>query len=122
MKFAIIFLLVPLMTSAEVFKIAGQEIVFKTQDGLVLNGCEKGCEALKVIQKHKKIDLTSLRKGQKYINSTGSDVCALQYKAKSVIGIMENRDQRAFCVFTDASMVEMNSLGAYLETKNFIKK
>lgn len=107
---------------AETFKIAGSMLEFKTVDGLIVRGCEKNCEALKVIKKHKKIDLKEARKGQSFINSVGSDVCAKVYKADSLLGVAENTDRRAFCMFKDKSMVEMNSLSAYLVDKKIVKE
>lgn len=117
------FLFVVLMTFpvfAENFKIAGGHVEFKLKDGLLLKGCEKSCEALKVIQKHAKIDMTEVRKGSSFANSTGSDVCEKVYKANSILGVAANQDRRAFCVFKDQSMVEMNSLSQYLIDKKIV--
>jgi len=121
MKFLII-ALISTSAFAESYKIAGDLLEFKTVDGLVTRGCEKGCEALKVIKKHKKIDLKAARKGQPFINSVGSDVCHKVYKADSLLGVAENTDRRAFCMFKDKSMVEMNSLSAYLVDKKIVKE
>lgn len=114
----LIFLSMPVF--AESFKIAGSHLEFKNQDGLLLKGCEKSCEALKVIQKHKKIDMAEVRKESRFANSTGSDVCDKVYKASSILGVAENQDRRAFCVFKDQSMVEMNSLSQYLIDKKIV--
>lgn len=119
------FLIIALIAStayAESFKIAGDLLEFKTVDGLIVRGCEKNCEALKVIKKHKKIDLKAARKGQAFTNSVGSDVCNKVYKADSLLGVAENTDRRAFCMFKDKSMVEMNSLSAYLVDKKIVKE
>jgi hypothetical protein len=107
---------------AESFKIAGDLVEFKDQDGLLLKGCEKKCDALKVIKKHKKIDLQSIRKDMQFSNSVGSDVCFKVYKADSLLGVAENSDRRAFCYFKDKSMVEMNSLSAYLVKNKIVKE
>lgn len=107
---------------AESFKIAGSLADFSEKDGLLLIGCEKNCEALKVIQKHKKIDLEEAREGMKTTNSVGSDVCLKVYKADSLLGVAENKDMRAFCLFKDRSMVEMNSLSEYLVKKKIVKE
>ncbi len=119
----IIFLLILVSNVAfcESFKIGGKEYELANQNGLLLFGCEKSCEALKVIKASKKIDLTKLRKGQPYANSVGSDACSLAYKANALIGINSQGDQRAFCLFKDESMVEMNSLSQHLEEKNIIR-
>lgn len=109
-------------THAEVFKIAGSLMEFKTKDGLLLKGCEKSCEALKTIHRHKKIDLKAARKGMTYTNSVGSDVCARVYKVDAVLGVAQNRDQRAFCLFKDKSMVEMNSLSSYLLQQKIVSE
>lgn len=119
------FLIIALMTGtafAESYKIAGDLLEFKTVDGLIVLGCEKKCEALKVIKKHKKIDLKAARKGMSFTNSVGSDVCNKVYKADSLLGVAENTDRRAFCMFKDKSMVEMNSLSAYLVDKKIVKE
>lgn len=121
MKYLII-ALISVSAFAESYKIAGELHTFKTVDGLIVLGCEKKCEALKVIKKHKKIDLKAARKGMSFTNSVGSDVCARVYKADSLLGVAENMDRRAFCMFKDKSMVEMNSLSAYLVDKKIVKE
>lgn len=108
--------------SADTFRIAGENISFENQDGLLLKDCEnKKCEALKTILKFKRINLKRIRASQKYSSSIGSDVCKLAYKANSLIGIASNNDQRAFCVFKDSSVVEINSLSDYLVKNNIVQ-
>lgn len=121
-KFLILGMLLSSDLMAESFKIAGDLVQFKNQEGLLLKGCEKKCDALNVIKKHKKIDLESIRKDMQFSNSAGSDVCFKVYKADSLLGVSENTDRRAFCYFKDKSMVEMNSLGAYLVKNKIIKE
>lgn len=119
------YIFIVLMTTsafAESFKIAGDIVEFKNNDGLLLRGCEKKCDALKVIKKHKKIDMENVRKGMKFANSIGSDVCNKVYKANALIGVNEKKDGRAFCMFKDNSMVEMNSLSSYLVDKKIVKE
>lgn len=123
MKFmALVLILLSMAAQAETYKIAGGYVDFKEKDGLLLKGCEKSCEALKVIQKHKKIDLKKARQGMKFTNSVGSDVCAQVYHANALLGVAENKDRRAFCLFKDQSMVEMNSLSSYLVKKKIVKE
>lgn len=122
MKSLLIVVLLCSSAFAESFKIAGDMVEFKTVDGLVLKGCEKSCDALKIIKKHKKIDMKKVREGMQFANSVGSDVCARVYKADSLLGVAENKDRRAFCLFKDKSMVEMNSLSAYLVDKKIVKE
>lgn len=117
-----ILILFSISLHAETFKIAGDLTRFNESDGLLLKGCEKKCDALKVIKKHGKIDLKSARVGMKTTNSVGSDVCLKIYKADSILGIAENKDMRAFCLFKDHSMVEMNSLTEYLLKKKIVKE
>lgn len=107
---------------AESFKIAGQLVAFESKDGLLLKGCSQTCDALKTIKKHKKIDMKKARQGMTFTNSVGSDVCAKVYKAGSLLGVAENMDRRAFCIFKDQSMVEMNSLSDYLVEKKIVKE
>jgi hypothetical protein len=106
---------------AETFKIAGSLVELKKVDGLLVRGCEKKCDALTIIRKHNKISMAKVRKGQTFNNSIGSDVCDKVYKARSLLGVAENKDQRAFCYFKDKSMVEMNSLSDYLVDKKIVK-
>lgn len=121
MKYLIIFLITT-SAFAESFKIGGNLVDFKEQDGLLLKGCEKKCDALTVIKKHKKIDLKAARKGMPFINSVGSDVCNKVYKADALLGVNQDKDGRAFCMFKDQSMVEMNSLSDYLVNKKIVKE
>lgn len=102
---------------AETFIIAGGSHNFIEQDKLLLAGCEKKCEALNTIQKHTRIGLKEIRKGRTFSNSVGSDVCSQVYHMESVLGQALDRDRRAFCLFKDGSMVEMNSLSGYLTEK-----
>ena len=120
MKTLLLTLLISFGAKAEIFKINGELLDFKSQDGLLVRNCEKHCLALKSVSAHKKIDLKKIRKKQTYLGSVGSDVCRLVYEGGSVIGIAENRDQRAFCVFKDNSLIELNSLSAYLKEKKII--
>lgn len=122
MKLIILILFTIPLASAESFKIAGNLVSFKEQKGLILKGCEKSCDALKVIEKHKKINLKKIREGMSYTNSVGSDVCHKVYQADALLGLAENKDQRAFCVFKDHSMVEMNSLSSYLKEQKIVKE
>lgn len=38
------------------------------------------------------------------------------------LGVAENQDGRAFCVFKDGSLVEINSLSAYLLEKKIVSE
>lgn len=120
MKFLILGLLFSTMASAEHFKINGELVEFQSKDGLLVRGCEKDCLALKTVKKHKKIDLKKIRAKESLVGSIGSDVCRLVYKTNSVIGTLENLDQRAFCVFKDNSLIEINSLSDYLVQKKIV--
>lgn len=120
MKTLLLALMISSGVHAEIFKINGELMDFKTQDGLLVRNCEKQCLALKSVVSHKKIDLKKIRKKQTYLGSVGSDVCRLVYEGGSVIGIAENRDQRAFCVFKDNSLIELNSLSSYLKEKKIV--
>jgi hypothetical protein len=106
--------------AVDTFKIGGELVSFKNNDGLLVKGCETNCQALAAVTKFKKIDLKKLRGKEQYNGSIGSDVCRLAYKGNSVIGINEDKDQRAFCVFKDNSLIEINSLGQYLTEKKIV--
>ena len=108
------------LAQAEIFKINGELMDFKVQEGVLVRNCEKQCLALKSIAAHKKIDLKKVRAKETYLGSVGSDVCRLVYEGGSVIGIAENRDQRAFCVFKDNSLIELNSLSSFLKEKKIV--
>ena len=82
--------------------------------------CENQWLALKKIDQFKSIDLKKNRTHKQFIGSIGSDVCQFIYKASSILGIASNSDQRAFCLFQDGSMVEINSLSLYLEKKKIV--
>lgn len=122
MKILFIALLVATTAEAEIYKINGDLMDFKNQDGLLVRNCDKGCLALKAVAAHKKIKLKAIRAKETYLGSVGSDVCRLVYEGGSVIGIAENRDQRAFCVFKDNSLIEINSLTEYLKDKKLISE
>lgn len=122
MKYFITFFIINNVAFAETFQVSGQNLSFENHNGLLLQGCEtKKCEALKTISYFKKIDLKKIRRKQTSVASVGSDVCKLVYKAGSVIGIADNKDQRAFCVFRDNSAVEINSLSNYLIQNQILK-
>lgn len=122
MKRFIIGLILVSSAHAEVFKIAGQMLEFENKDGLLVKGCNKSCEALETVAKFKKIDLKKARAQEKFVGSAGSDVCRLVYKGRSVIGVNQDKDQRAFCIFKDESLIETNSLGQYLIDKKIISE
>ena len=107
---------------AETYKISGDLVAFENKNGLLVKGCQKKCVALEKVAAFKKINLKKIRTKEKFYGSVGSDVCRLVYKAPSVIGIEQNRDQRAFCVFSDNSMIEINSLTEYLSDKKIVKE
>lgn len=121
MKTLIICLMLSTQTFAETFKIAGELASFENKDGLLIKGCEKNCLALKTVGEFKKIDLKKARAQETFHGSVGSDVCRLVYKAESVIGVNESKDQRAFCVFKDSSLIEINSLSQYLTDKKIVR-
>ena len=122
MKFVLFFLIFSNFVKAETFKISGESIFFENKNGLIVKGCEKECLALKTVAEFKNINLKKARIHEKFEGSIGSDVCRLVYKSHSIIGIAENLDQRAFCVFIDNSLIEINSLSQYLKDKNIVKE
>jgi hypothetical protein len=119
--FAMSFLVIlPLTAIAENFKISGELVVFENKDGLLVKGCEKECLALKKVAEFKKINLEKIRAKEPFHASIGSDVCRLVYKTGSLIGVTKEKDQRAFCVFKDNSLIEINSLSKYLIDKKIV--
>lgn len=120
MKTFLLGLILTTTAYAEVFRIAGKMLEFENKDGLLVKGCSKSCDALDTVAKFKKIDLKKARAQEKFVGSAGSDVCRLVYKANSLIGVNQDKDQRAFCVFKDESLIETNSLSQYLLDKKII--
>lgn len=120
MKLLIFLTLFSICVKAESFKIAGETIKFENRVGMLVAKCENQCLALKKIDQFKSIDLKKNRAHEQFIGSIGSDVCQFIYKANSILGVASNRDQRAFCLFQDGSMVEINSLSLYLEKKKIV--
>lgn len=120
MKLLIFLTLFSISVKAESFKIAGENIKFDDRVGILVAKCKNQCLALKKIDQFKYIDLKKNRAHEQFIGSIGSDVCQFIYKARSILGIASNRDQRAFCLFQDGSMVEINSLSQYLEKKKMV--
>lgn len=103
-------------SQAETFKIGGHSVEFSSRDGVLTSGCVTKCLALDALKKHKSIELKKLPKTG-FANSLGSDVCRTVYKGTSLLGVNEKKDGRAFCVFSDQSMIEINSLTKYLSSK-----
>ena len=122
MKVILMFLILTNISFAESFKISGESVRFENKDGLIIKGCEKECLALKKIGEFKKINLKQVRIHEKFEGSIGSDVCRLVYKSRSIIGIADNLDQRAFCVFPDNSLIEINSLSQFLKDKKIVNE
>lgn len=120
MKILLLVLIFSMGAFAEAFKIGGEIMEFQTKEGLLVKGCEKDCLALKAVGKFKKIDLKKARRKVGFPGSVGSDVCKFVYEANSILGVNEQKDQRAFCVFKDESLVEINSLSNFLKEKKIV--
>ena len=120
MKLSLLLFFLTFTTLADTFKISGELISFENKDGLLTKGCEASCVALVKVSEFKKINLKKIRAKEVFRGSIGSDVCRLVYKGESTIGVTETKDQRAFCVFLDQSMIETNSLSQYLTEKNIV--
>ena len=120
MKLAFFVFFLSTLTQADTFKISGELISFENKDGLLTKGCEASCIALKKVSEFKKINLKKIRAKESFRGSIGSDVCRLVYKGESTLGVTETKDQRAFCVFSDQSMIETNSLSQYLTEKKIV--
>ena len=106
--------------NAESFKISGEYYNFKEDKGFLTYGCDQNCIAVKKVMELKNVNLKKLRVDEKFSGSVGSDICRLSLKSNSLIGLASNKDQRAFCVFPDNSMIELNSLGKYLIEKHIV--
>ena len=121
MKLSLLLFFLTSITQADTFKISGELISFENKDGLLTKGCESSsCIALKKVSEFKKINLKKIRAKEPFRGSIGSDVCRLVYKGESTLGVTETKDQRAFCVFSDQSMIETNSLSQYLTEKKIV--
>ncbi len=121
MKFVLL-LLISFAACAETYLIEGNLVYFERKDGLLLKGCQKNCKALKTINAHKTIEMKEVTKNLRFVGAPGSDVCHETYKASSLLGRdSTTKDQRAFCLFSDLSMVEINSLTDYLIKNKIIR-
>lgn len=103
---------------AESYKIAGKEFEFyPTKSKIKISKCKDDCqanEAIKKIIKNKKKYPKTIQK-RTFANAIGSSVCQEKLEGLSVLGLAKNKDQRAFCVFKDGSMLEINSISEYLK-------
>jgi len=106
---------------AESFRINGGWLEFADKEGILYYNCPKECLALSAVKMHPKIDIDLVRSKIQNPGSIGSDVCSPVYGGGSVLGIAQNKDGRAFCVFKDSSIIEINSLSSYLVNKGIVK-
>lgn len=123
----LIFLLLSLIITTEVpaktYKMAGKFIDFIEKHGVLVDKahCENDCSALRKLRALKPMKKKSLMEGEKWASSPGSLVCGKGLKGRSVLGKGQDMDMRAFCLFEDGSMLEINSLADYLEKNQLIK-
>lgn len=114
MKFIMIFFSFAL--AAETYKIAGELVNFKNYKDVEYYCPKKKCDALEALKRKDRFDVASFPKEQ-FANPLGSDVCRHHYKAKTLLGRNEKLDGRAFCLFPDESMIEINSLTKFAEKR-----
>ncbi len=120
MKYLIIFFF-SFSAMAESYLIEGTLVSLSEKNGLKISFCPKDCEALKAVAAHKSISLKAIAKDIKFPGSVGSEVCHEVYKGLSLLGRnIETKDQRAFCLFPDKSLIEINSLSDYLINNKFV--
>ncbi len=121
MKFLFV-LLFSISAHAESYLIEGMLVALTEKNDLKVSACPKDCLALKAVEANKVISLKEISKGIKYPGSIGSEVCHEVYKALSILGRhSETKDQRAFCLFPDKSMIEINSLSDYLTKNKYVR-
>ncbi len=120
-KFILIGLLLSSSILAESFFIKDKVYEFVDFEGVLISQCQNNCLAKKVIIKNKKIVQSELKSDSFFSNSLGSEVCKKIFKGFSLLGQAHNQDRRAFCVFKDQSLIEINSLTDYLKQKNIVK-
>ncbi|MGZ3789379.1 MAG: hypothetical protein ACXVLQ_12700 [Bacteriovorax sp.] len=103
----------------EDFKISGKLLHFESKKEVLVYCREKTCMALSAFEKSKlhKAPFKDIPE-KKYKSSLGSDFCHYALHGKSILGRASNQDGRAFCYFKDHSMIEINSLSAYLKKKD----
>lgn len=100
---------------AKHYKVSGNLLEFKKDDsGLLVYGCDKGCEALKVLT-ISKYDPSTIKRKSQFVASLGSEACHYILGGKTYLGVNMDKDGRDFCVFKDQSMLEINSLSDYLK-------
>ncbi len=113
--------LISSIVEAESFFIKDKTYEFINFQGVLIAECPHNCMAKIVMFKNKTIKLSQFKNESYISNSLGSEVCKTIFKGHSVLGQAVNRDRRAFCVFKDQSMIEINSLTDYLKQKNILK-
>jgi hypothetical protein len=105
---------------AESFFIFDKVYEFSSFNDVLVSNCQKKCEAKKKLSALKKVNLKKFTTKEAFANSPGSDVCRFVFQGESLMGQAQNRDRRAFCVFKDLSLIDINSLTLYLEEKKLL--
>jgi hypothetical protein len=100
-----------LTAGAETFRILGKEFVFLRIDGVSYSeNCKaQTCEAYRRVKATRPADLKGLASEPRKM-SPGSFLCSRVWKESSVLGRDSAREGRAFCLFSDRSFVELNSV------------
>jgi len=100
---------------AEDFKIDGENYDFKIEDEILYYCPKQPCLAKNHLKKfnpnqHKKL------KPETHASSLGSLYCRQVLKGASTLGVNRSNDGRAFCVLSDMSFIEINSLTRQLNS------
>jgi hypothetical protein len=110
MRIIIILFILAQASLAMDVKILGRNFSFTKIDKVYVYGnCEKDCKAKKLFQTYLKKPFKPKSK-EKFFTQTSSVLCRDYWKAVSVIGVHENGNKGAFCLFKDQSMLDLDSL------------
>ena len=110
----ILFFYVPSISYGETYRIASEIVTFESFEGVEISHCKELCEAKQKLMSLKKIGPPKIKRKKTFMSSVGSDACEF-INGKAILGKNLKNDGRAFCVLNDQSLIEINSLGRYVE-------
>ncbi len=100
---------------SETIKLLGRNFEFHQEKGIAYSSkCKKDCRAKKNVDQFLRKPF-KLKNKRKFKTSKGSILCRDYWKGVSVIGIRENKNQVALCLFEDQSIVDLDSLTRRLD-------
>src|SRR5687767_5467164 len=101
------------ITKSNTFRVLGRnfEFVYYSEVWISEKCIRSSCEAKTYLKdKIEKINRDEARDNSGLATSPGSYLCTKKWAQATVIGRDTAKNGRAFCIFSDASMIEINSL------------